>query len=180
MREHLGRPQRAPGSRGIWSIRATVLSLLAITTLPGCAVGEASGFTARSNATCGHASAAITKLSAASDPNAALRYALDRYVIVEKAVATLTDSRLPDGQTGRELRDRWLQPARTSLGAATVELERLRQAVRKADRDAAASAFASAVVTGSVGVGVDAGYLLAQRLDRCAALFTPSIPPTMW
>ena len=157
-----------------------MLSLLAITTLPGCAVGEASGFTARSNATCGHASAAITKLSAASDPNAALRYALDRYVIVEKAVATLTDSRLPEGQTGRELRDRWLQPARTSLGAATVELERLRQAVRKADRDAAASAFASAVVTGSVGVGVDAGYLLAQRLDRCAALFTPSIPPTMW
>jgi len=175
MPEHPGQLRREPGSRGI---RTTALSLLAITTLAGCVVGQPSGFTARSNATCGHASAAITKLRAASDPSAALRYTLDRYVIVEKAVATLTDSRLPDGQTGRELHDRWLQPARTSLGTATVELERLRQAVRRADRDAAASAFASAVVTGTV--GVDAGYLLAQRLDKCAALFTPSVPPTTW
>jgi hypothetical protein len=178
MPEHPGQLRREPGSRGIWSIRATALGLLAITTLAGCAVGQPSGFTARSNATCGHASAAITKLRAASDPSAALRYTLDRYVIVEKAVATLTDSRLPNGQTGPELRDRWLQPARTSLGTATVELERLRQAVRRADRHAAASAFASAVVTGTV--GVDAGYLLAQRLDKCAALFTPSVPPTTW
>jgi hypothetical protein len=62
-------------------------------------------------------------------------------VIVEKAVATLIDSPLPDGQSGRELRNRWLQPARTSLGTATVELERLRQAVRRSDRDASASAL---------------------------------------
>jgi ElaB/YqjD/DUF883 family membrane-anchored ribosome-binding protein len=155
-----------------------MLLALAVTTTTGCAVGRPAGFTARSNATCADASAAITKLSSATDPSAGLRYALDRYLIVEKAVATLTDSRLPDGQTGRELRDRWLQPARTSLGTATVELERLRQTVRRADRDVAASAFASAVVTGTV--GVDAGYLLAQRLDKCAALFTPSVPPTTW
>ena len=161
MPEHPGRLQREPGSRGIWhpGHRTQPARHHHPRRLRGRA---ALGFTARSNATCGHASAAITKLRAASDLSAALRYTLDRYVIVEKAVATLTDSRLPDGQTGRELRDRWLQPARTSLGTATVELERLRQAVRRADRDAAASAFASAVVTGTV--GVDAGYLLAQRL----------------
>jgi hypothetical protein len=37
MPEHPGRLQLAPGSRGI---RATALSLLAITTLAGCAVGS--------------------------------------------------------------------------------------------------------------------------------------------
>src|SRR4029077_14083550 len=77
-----------------------------------------------------------------------------------------------------DLRARGLQPARTSLGTATVELERLRRAVRRSDRDASASAFTSAVVTGTV--GVDAGYLTAQRLDKCAALFTPPVPATTW
>ena len=165
-------------SPGIWSLRTTAAFAFAATILTGCAVGRPSGFTARSNATCVDASSAITKLRAASDPSAALRYALDRYVIVEKAVATLTDSRLPGGQTGHELRDRWLQPARTSLGTATVDLERLRQAVRHPDRDASASAFASAVVTGTV--GVDGDYLRAQHLDKCAALFTPTVPATTW
>jgi hypothetical protein len=50
--------------------------------------------------------------------------------------------------------------------------------VRRSDRDASASAFTSAVVTGTV--GVDAGYLTAQRLDKCAALFTPTVPATTW
>lgn len=178
MRVHLSRYQLKPSSRGIHSIRTTALCALVMTVLTGCAVGRPSGFTARSNATCADASAAIRKLSAASDPSAALRYALDRYMIVEKTVATLTDSPLPDGQIGRELRDRWLEPARTSLGTATVEVERLRQAVRSSDRDASASAFASAAVTGTV--GVDAGYLMAQRLDQCAAVFTPAVPATTW
>jgi len=178
MREHFSRNRLEPSSSGIRPHRTVALCALVVTILTSCAVGRPSGFTARSNATCADAAAAITKLSAASDPSAALRYALDRYVIVEKAVATLIDSPLPDGQTGRELRDRWLQPARTSLGTATVELERLRQAVRRSDRDASASAFTSAVVTGTV--GVDAGYLTAQRLDKCAALFTPTVPATTW
>ncbi len=178
MGEHFSRPGPEPSSRGIRSLRTAALGALVVTILASCAVGRPSGFTARSNATCADASAAIAKLSAASDPSAALSYALDRYVIVEKAVATLTDSRFPDGQTGRGLRDRWLEPARTSLGTATVELERLRQALRRSDRDGSAGAFASAVVTGTV--GVDAGYLMAQQLDKCAALFTPAVPATTW
>jgi hypothetical protein len=155
-----------------------MLLALAVTTTTGCAVGRPAGFTARSNATCADASAAITKLSSATDPSAGFRYALDRYVIVEKAVATLTDSRLPGGQTGSELRQGWLQPARMSLATATGQLESLRQAVRHADREAAASAFAAAVVTGTAGVDTD--YLRSQRLDRCADLFTPTVPPTAW
>ena len=115
MREHFSRHQLVSRSRRIRSLRTTAVCALVVTILASCAVGRPSGFTARSNAICADASAAITKLSAASDPSAALRYALDRYVIVEKVVATLTDSPLPDGQTGRELRDRWLEPARTSL-----------------------------------------------------------------
>jgi hypothetical protein len=178
MGDDFGRHQLKLSSRGIRSLRATAMCALVVAILTSCAVGRPSGFTARSNATCADASAAIAKLSAASDPSAALRYALDRYVIVEKAVAMLTDSRLPDGHTGRELRNRWLQPARTSLGTATVELERLRQAVRRSDHDASASTFASAAVTGTV--GVDSDYLRTQRLDKCAALFTPVVPATTW
>lgn len=178
MRERFGRHRVKASSRVMRSLGTAALCALAVTLLTACAVGRPSGFTARSNATCGDASAAIAKLSAGSDPSAGLRYALDRYVIVEKAVATLTDSRLPGGQTGRELRDRWLRPARTSLATATAQLESLRQAVRRSDREASAGAFASAVVTGTV--GVDTEYLTAQRLDKCAALFTPTVPATTW
>jgi hypothetical protein len=179
MRQRRGRSGPELHSRGIRQlIGAATLAALALAGLTSCAVGQPSGFTARSNATCASASAAIAKLAAASDPPAALRYALDRYVIVEKAVSTLTDSSLPNGQLGDELRDRWLRPARASLATATTTLEDLRQAVRHGNRDAAASAFAAAVITGAA--GVDAGYLRSQRLDRCAALFTPAIPATTW
>jgi hypothetical protein len=155
-----------------------VVATLVLTTVAGCEVGQPSGFTARSNATCSAAITSIAALPAPADPAAGLRYALDRYVIVEKAVATLTDSSLPGGDTGDDLRVRWLRPARASLGGATTRLEALRQAVRAADTAAATEAFRAAVVTGTA--GVDTGYLRERGLERCATLFTAVAPSTAW
>jgi hypothetical protein len=144
----------------------------------GCSVGRPAGFMSRSNQTCADADQAIMALANPDDPSAALRYALDRYVIIEKAVATVTDASLPGGATGRDLRSRWLRPARASLARGRAELEDLRQAVRGGHPGAARPAFEVAVVTGTA--GVDTGYLHEQRLDRCATVFTPLVPDVAW
>lgn len=138
--------------------------------LAGCTVGRPSGFSARSNDTCRDATAVIDALDAPHDAVSTLGYALDRYTAVERAVSTLTDSSLPAGQRGRELRERWLRPARASLQAAGDELSRLRDAVRHDDDGAVAQAFADASEAGTA--GVDATMLRAQGLTDCAALFT--------
>ncbi len=90
-------------------------------TLAGCTVGRPSGFTARSNDTCRDATKVIDALHVPRDPITALGYALDRYTAVERAVSTLTDSSLPAGQRGRELRERWMRPARASLEAGLTD-----------------------------------------------------------
>ena len=140
-------------------------------TLAGCTVGRPTGFTARSNDTCREATKVIDTLDAPHDAAASLAYALDRYTAVERAVSTLTDSSLPGGQRGRELRERWLRPARASLEAADDELLRLRAAVRRHDDGAVAQAFADASGAGTR--GVDTTLLRARGLTDCAALFTP-------
>lgn len=154
------------------------LATLVLAGAAGCGVGQPSGFTARSDATCSAAITSIAALAAPADPPAGLRYALDRYVIVEKAVATLTDSALPGGDAGAQLRARWLRPSRASLDGATTRLETLRQAARRDDTAAATGAFRAAVVSGTA--GVDTGYLRERGLDRCATLFTSAVPTTAW
>jgi hypothetical protein len=142
-----------------------------VATLTGCTVGGPTGFTARSDHTCREATNAIGALDAPHDAVTTLAYALDRYTAVERAVSTLTDSSLPAGQRGRELRERWLRPARASLEAADDELLRLRDAVRHRDDGAVAQAFADAAEAGTQ--GVDTTLLRARGLTDCAALFTP-------
>ncbi len=148
-----------------------VLVFAVAVALTGCTVGRPSGFTARSNDTCRDATKVIEALHAPRDAVTALGYALDRYTAVERAVSTLTDSSLPAGQRGRELRERWLRPARGSLEAAGAELLRLRDAVRRHDNGAVAPAFADASEAGTN--GVDTTLLRARGLTDCATLFTP-------
>ncbi|HEY2984092.1 MAG TPA: hypothetical protein VGJ38_08070 [Jatrophihabitantaceae bacterium] len=148
-----------------------VLVVAVAVTLTGCTVGRPSGFTARSDDTCRDATKVIEALHAPRDAVTALGYALDRYTAVERAVSTLTDSSLPAGQRGRELRERWLRPARASLEAAGDELLRLRDAVRRHDDGAVAQAFADASEAGTH--GVDTTLLRARGLTDCATLFSP-------
>ena len=159
-------------------MRRALVTVLAAATLAGCAVGQPSGFTARSNDTCRTAIRAIEALDAPRNATAALAYALDRFTAVEHAVSTLTDSSLPGGQSGRDLRDRWLRPARASLESADHDLDRLRDAVRSNDHDEAVHAFAAAVQAGTA--GIDTGLLRTRGLTTCASLFTPVTPPTAW
>jgi len=142
--------------------------------LASCSVGGSSGFVTRSNRTCADATKTIVALKAPRDPQAALAYALDRYVQVEHAVSTLTDSSLPGGADGRDLRDRWLRPARASLRTADTSLNRLRDAVRDSDRGGVSAAFAAAAEAGTS--GVDTALLRGRALSACATLFTPSAP----
>jgi hypothetical protein len=142
--------------------------------LASCSLGGSSGFVTRSNHTCADATKTIEALKSPRDPHAALAYALDRYVQVEHAVSTLTDSSLPGGAVGRDLRDRWLRPARASLRTADTSLNRLRDAVRDGDRNGVSSAFAAAAEAGTS--GVDTALLRERALSACATLFTPSAP----
>ena len=138
----------------------------------GCSVSGSSGWAHRSEHTCADANKTITKLKAPRDPKAALAYALDRYVAVEHAVSTLTDSALPGGALGRELGKLWLAPARASLEAADADLRRLRTAARAGDRTGASVAFGAATTAGTS--GVDTALLRTQGLSACATLFTPA------
>ena len=154
----------------------TAVVLLAVST--GCSVGRPSGFVARSNDTCATATKMVNALKKPSDPGAALAYALDRYTALEHAVSTLTDSSLPGGPAGRDLRDSWLRPARASLRTGDDDLTRLRDAVRRHDDASAADAFGSAAMAGTS--GVDTTLLRARGLTKCAALFTPAAPAVSW
>jgi hypothetical protein len=157
-------------------LRSGLAALVAAAALAGCAagcsVGGSSGWAHRSEHTCADANKTITKLKAPGDPKAALAYALDRYVAVEHAVSELTDSTLPGGAVGRDLRTLWLAPARASLKAADVDLRRLRTAVRAGDRTGASVAFGAATTAGTS--GVDTAVLRTQGLSACATLFTPA------
>jgi len=156
------------------TLAAGLLAIVLSIVLASCSIGASSGFVARSNRTCADATKTIVALKAPRDPQAALAYALDRYVQIEHAVSTLTDSSQPGGADGRALRDRWLRPARASLRAADSSLNRLRDAVRDGDRGGVSSAFAVAAVAGTS--GVDIALLRERALSACATLFTPSAP----
>jgi len=147
-----------------------LLAPLLAASLAGCAVGRPLSFTGRTNSFCSDALASIAKLKAPSDPEHQMRYAMDSYSAIEKAVSQTTDSSLPGGSSGDRLREAWLRPARASLTAGRSTLRELSEAVRDHDRAAAESAFAA---TASVGrEGVDVSLLRADGLDRCASLFS--------
>lgn len=151
-------------------MRFGLVALVAVIVLTGCS--SSSGWVHRSEHTCAEANKTIAKLKTPRDPKAALAYALDRYVAVEHAVSTLTDSALPGGVLGRELSKAWLAPARASLEAADADLRRLRTAVRTGDRTGASVAFGAATAAGTS--GVDTALLRTQGLSACSALFTPT------
>lgn len=155
-------------------VRLAALAILgafaAFAVLAGCS--SSSGWAKRSNHTCAEASRTIAKLEAPHDPKTALAYALDRYVAVEHALSSLTDSTLPGGALGRDLRARWLRPARASLRAADADLRRLRAAARAGDRTAASVALGAATAAGTT--GVDTAWLRAHGLAACSTLFTPA------
>lgn len=165
-------------SREALRLVAVVTAAVVLAASAGCSVGRPSGFVARSNDTCATATKTVSALKKPSDPRAALAYALDRYTALEHAVSTLTDSSLPGGPAGRDLRDSWLRPARASLRTGDDDLSRLRDAVRRHDDAGAALAFGSAALAGTS--GVDTTLLRARGLIKCATLFTPAAPPVPW
>jgi hypothetical protein len=134
-----------------------------------CACGDSTGFTERTEHTCATAATSIDALARPATPADGLRYALDRYSAIELAVSTVTDSRLPTGTAGAELRARWLRPARASLGSGWSDLSALQRAVHDGQAPAAATAFTAAAQAGAV--SVDTGLLSADGLPTCAALF---------
>ncbi len=155
-----------------------MLALLAVAAvgLTSCALGQPSGFAARTNATCREAVAGIDALSRPETPPAGITYGMDRYVLVEKAVSTLTDGSLPGGSSGDQLRVGWLRPARSSLRTGRDDLDRLRTAVDAGNRGQARSQFEAAAVAGTGGVDLD--LLRSRHLDECVTLFTPAAPST--
>jgi hypothetical protein len=151
-----------------------VLAVLPAGVLAGC--GSAAGFAQRTEHTCSSATNTIAALAPPVDPAAGLRYALDRYSAVELAVATVTDSTLPAGSTGADLRQGWLRPARASLSTSWPALARLQVAVKNGDAPAAATAFTAAAAAGTG--SVDTALLAADALPSCETLFsaTPVTP----
>ncbi len=149
--------------------RRAGLLIVAALLLAGCAVGRPSGFAGRSNSFCSDAVTAIAALSKPTTPKQQLQYATDRYTAMDKTISELTDSALPGGDLGSELRTKWLRPARASLTAGRATLGELRDAVRGGS--SSTSAYARTQLIGTEGVDTD--LLTQQHLTTCARLFTP-------
>ena len=150
--------------------RRTALLIACAVLLAGCAVGRPSGFVGRSNSFCSDALTTIGALVKPTTTKAQLQYATDRYTAMDKTISELTDSTLPAGSVGSELRTKWLRPARASLTAGRSALETLRR-----DLSSHSSSTAAFARTQQIGVeGVDTDLLAAQHLTTCARLFTPT------
>lgn len=146
-------------------------ALLLGPALSACTLGQPVDFRHRTDDACQGVRRSIARLDPPRDGASALRFALDRYVAVERLVAQVTDDAgLPGGTTGAQLRMRWLRPARASLRSGRTDLATLRQAVRHGDRPAVDRALVTAVAAGTR--GVDTGVLRERGLPGCAAVFT--------
>jgi hypothetical protein len=153
-------------------LSTVLLTGLATVLLAGCAVGRPQAFTARSNSFCSDALIGIGKLRDPHTPLEQMQYALDRYTLVEKAVSELTDSSLPGGSTGDELRTKWLRPARAALTQGRTVLAGLREVIHDGDSASITRAFDVARNIGTE--GTDTSLLRTRGLNRCASLFSPS------
>jgi hypothetical protein len=149
-----------------------VAGLSVIVLLTGCDVGRPTSFTGRSNSFCSDTVHQISALKPPLTPKAHLQYATDRYTAVEHLVSELTDSSLPGGSTGQQLRSRWLRPARASLTAGRTVLADLRSAVLADDNASITTTFAATNAIGTA--GVDLNLLRAHGLNTCARVFTPT------
>jgi hypothetical protein len=154
----------------------TAAGLATVALLTGC--GESTPFAQRTEHTCATASATITGLSAPVNPSTGLKFALDRFSAMDLAVSTVTDSSLPSGSAGAQLRERWLVPARASLATGRTALAALQRAVHQGDDQAAATEFTIAAAAGTA--AVDPSVLTATGLPECAALFSPSNTRPGW
>jgi hypothetical protein len=150
-----------------------VTTLLAAAALSGCAVGRPTGFTARSNSFCSDTNRQLAALKVPTTPKAHLQFATDRYTALEHLVSELTDSSLPGGSAGQQLRVDWLRPARSSLRTGRTVLADLRTAVRAGDNSAVVSAFVESNAVGTA--GVDLELLRSRNLTTCVRSFTPTI-----
>jgi hypothetical protein len=164
----------SPSPRGRSRLLLALLALVGLLALSACAVGRPQAFTARSNSFCSDALRTITSLKTPSTPLTQIQYATDRYTALERAVSELTDSSLPGGGRGGELRDQWLRPARSSLKQGRQPLLALKNAVHADDASAAATAFRAARIVGTA--GVNTSLLRSNGLVTCATLFTPTAP----
>jgi hypothetical protein len=156
--------------------RATVAALggavLLLPLLAGCDLGHPGGFTAGSNSFCGAAAKQISKLTRPTGPKQQLQYATDRYTVIEHLVSEMTDSSLPGGTEGAQVRDHWLRPARASLADGRSILVALRAAANDHDAAAANAQFVRSLAIGTD--DVDTALLRAHGLTQCAEVFEPT------
>jgi hypothetical protein len=150
-----------------------VAGLSVVVLLSGCDVGRPTSFTGRSNSFCSDTVHQISALKPPLTPKAHLQFATDRYTAVEHLVSELTDSSLPGGSEGQQLRDQWLRPARASLSAGRTVLADLRSAVHEDNSASITSTFAASNSIGTA--GVDLALLHSRGLSTCARAFTPTV-----
>jgi hypothetical protein len=152
---------------GLLAVAAALVPLLS-----ACNLGHPAGFVAGSNAFCSQAATQIGKLDRPKTLKEQIQYATDRYTIVERLVSEMTDSSLPGGTDGAQLRAEWLQPARASLTDGRTVLAALSSAVGDHDTASATKEFTASLAIGTS--GVDTALLQAHRLDSCAKVFEPT------
>jgi hypothetical protein len=151
-------------------------AVLLLPLLAACDLGHPGGFTAGSNSFCGAAAKQIGKLARPTSPKGQLQFATDRYTVIEHLVSEMTDSSLPGGSEGAQVRDHWLRPARTSLSDGRSILVALRSAANSRDVAVADTQFARSLAIGTD--DVDTALLRAHGLTQCANVFSPtSLPP---
>jgi hypothetical protein len=157
-------------STKLWVLAA----LMALGSMAGCAVGQPREFTARANQLCADVGRTMSHLPTATEGTEALRWSMRRYADMEHLVGQLTDDpAIPGGASGKELRNRWLRPARASLTRGRADLEVLRQALHH-DPAAASRALTASLRAGTA--GVDTAYLDRTGLPACALTFTATQP----
>jgi hypothetical protein len=157
------------------SRRAVVGALATVVLVPllaGCDLGHPGGFTAGSNSFCGAASKQIGQLARPTTPKAQLQYATDRYTVIEHLVSETTDSSLPGGTEGAQVRDHWLRPARASLVQGRSVLVALRDAANQHDVAGADVQFGHSLAIGTQ--DVDTSLLRTHGLTQCANVFEPT------
>jgi len=159
-------------------LRSTTLlvlaALIALGSVAGCAVGQPREFTARANHLCADVGRTMSHLPTATEGTEALRRSMTRYADMEHLVAQLTDDpAIPGGASRKELRNRWLRPARASLTRGLADLEDLRQAIQN-DPAAVGRALTASLRAGTA--GVDTAYLGRTGLPACALTFTATQP----
>jgi hypothetical protein len=147
-------------------------AVMLVPLLAACDLGHPGGFTAGSNSFCGAAAKQISQLTRPTSPKTQLQYATDRYTVIEHLVSEMTDSSLPGGTEGTQVRDHWLRPARASLVDGRSILVALRAAANAHDVAGADVQFGRSLAIGTQ--DVDTSLLRVHGLTQCANVFEPT------